>query len=580
MDPAIRNVLIRNLLERLDADAESMNPRFASIVTSDERRALHSMYNALASDAKQSEEPITPEEPADDVPEPEGAAKEITPKLVHTTPSLNLSSLKANAQSDTVVCFDFGTAKSKAFAGTVDDEEDPDPRMYELALGQADNDPDGAIYTVHSSVWISDDGLMFAGAEALRQSAGALTNGLPRRRLDSIKQELSLSNAERDLASRLLDREIDPTAAELTYEDALCFYLAYLTDITGLELQNRHGLSRYTRRRFSLPAWQPSQRNWAAKTLDQCLKRAQILADTFSGKWRDGISVGDFKAAAEGSRQYVSRLSQLFDDTVANGGLLEPLAAGSGRVWADRSARNLMLVLDVGAGTTDFSLFWIVQSPNGQFRRAFSVFPSSGAIRMAGDLVDDILVKFILEQTHGYPDETTRKRIESGIRLAGVRHTKEQLFNRGQVEIPLVTDQLVKVSREEFEAYAPMQRFAAELRGAIQAFLTRVDPSWEKATESPLMVLTGGSARLPFISGFAEYSWSIGQKTFSFSKARALPEIIANTFDLDFQREYPQLAVAIGGVLPVINQKTELQTWAGGAPPPGQLERYAVTGAT
>jgi molecular chaperone HscA len=379
MDAALRNLLVRNLLERLDADALAERAQFTSVVTADERNALHCLYDAVLEESRQEEidaaTPVEDQRAAQSVKQPP-----LTPRK---TPSLVLTSLEEHGDKDTVVCFDFGTAKSKAFAGAVSDEEDPDPQMFELGLGQADNDPDGAVYSVHSSVWISNDGLMFAGGDALRQSAAALTNGPQRRRLDSIKQELSLSNAERDLASRLLDRDVNPSPEPLTYEDALCFYLGYLTDITGQELQNRHGLSKYTRRRFTLPAWQASQRSWATRTLHSCLKRAQVLADTFAGKWASGIPVADFKAVVEETRQYSSQLNHLFDGTVSDGALLEPLAAGSGRVWADRNARNLMLVLDVGAGTTDFSLFWIVQNPTTNLRRAFSVFPSSNAIRMA-----------------------------------------------------------------------------------------------------------------------------------------------------------------------------------------------------
>jgi hypothetical protein len=159
-----------------------------------------------------------------------------------------------------------------------------------------------------------------------------------------------------------------------------------------------------------------------------------------------------------------------------------------------------------------------------------------------------------------------------------VRDTKEQLFTRGQVDVALVTDQLVKVSKDEFESYAPMQKLSGEFQVAIQAFLSKVDPSWGKATDSPMMVLTGGSARLPFISALSQLQWNIGQKRFKFSKAKALPDIIADTFAQDFQREYPQLAVAIGGVLPTIDQKSEFKEWHGGTTAPGNSKNMRSLG--
>lgn len=204
--------------------------------------------------------------------------------------------------------------------------------------------------------------------------------------------------------------------------------------------------------------------------------------------------------------------------------------------------------------------------------------PASDAFRMAGDFIDDILVKYILEQAHGHPDENTRRRIEAALRMTGVRFTKEQLFNRGKVDVPLVTDQLVTVTKEAFEAYPQMQNLAEQFHSKIQMFLSKVDHSWERATDSPMMVLTGGSANVPFVQELADRTWKLGSKSVSFSRAKSLPQLIENNFDADFQREYPQLAVAIGGVLPLIDEKNEYKEWLGGAVPPGSLQKYAVTG--
>ena len=202
------------------------------------------------------------------------------------------------------------------------------------------------------------------------------------------------------------------------------------------------------RRRFTIPAWRPEQRNWAASTLSTCLGRAQILADTFRGRWQEGIPAAEFKAAVSAAREHDSAVCYLLDTShlpgqTFPGGLLEPLAAGSGRIWADRSARNLLLIVDVGAGTTDFSLFWVVQDARTGSRKAFPVEPCSDAVRMAGDIVDDVLLKQILIRAHGDSNDVIRKRIEADLRLRGLRRLKERLFETGSLEVPLVTDQIV-----------------------------------------------------------------------------------------------------------------------------------------
>jgi len=53
-----------------------------------------------------------------------------------------------------------------------DGDDDPEPELIELGLGRRDGDPD-AIYTVASSIWISNEGILYVGSEAMRRSAPA-----------------------------------------------------------------------------------------------------------------------------------------------------------------------------------------------------------------------------------------------------------------------------------------------------------------------------------------------------------------------------------------------------------------------
>jgi hypothetical protein len=594
MDLKFARLLVEGLVERLDADAASEKPQLLSTVSRHERQALRVILAfgvegqepspaSIVVSKSQSETPsITPVSDPADVPSITSSTNPTQVQIVTAADrqAQRLTDLKLDACSrtsdrDMILCVDFGTARSKAFAASVEHEDDPEPLMLELGLGKIDGDPDD-VYSVSSSVWISDDGRLFAGAKAVLESASA--DGSLRKRLDSIKQELSLNDFEQDLSKRVLEKEINPTATVMSYEQALCFFLAHLTDLIGNEL-TRRGYSRYMKRRFTLPAWQKNQRRWAGKLLWENLKRAQILADTFTGRWKDGIPLEDFKAAWSESGKYSADLEYLMDGTLAeSGGLTEPLAVGSSRVWADRNARNLMLVVDVGAGTTDLSLFWIVQQVVNGGRRAFPVLPSSHALRMAGDLVDDILLKHILQKVHGHPDDLTRRRIEAGLRRRGMRRIKEQMLSKGTTDVALVTDQVVTLNRAEFCSSDQMEALKGEFRNAIATFLSKVDVSWANAPDAPLLVLTGGSAALPFFSELADEQWTIAGENVRFRKARSVPQRIADDFDPDFQREYPQLAVAVGGVLPLLDERSMLTEWMGGAGGPGQLERYAVTG--
>jgi molecular chaperone HscA len=480
---------------------------------------------------------------------------------------------------EVVLCLDFGTAKSKAFAASAPDETS-EQFLKDLGLGRRDNDIDNSAYTVASSVWISDEGLMFVGSEALRRSGSLYYGASHRRRLDSLKQQLNLAGSQQDLGTRRLEPEVNPTSVDLTYEDAITFYLGYLTDLAVTELTSKP--TRNVRRRFTIPAWQPGQRAWAASALARYVARAQMLADTFRGHWKNGVPVDQVKAIVGAAACHDKELRYLLDGSEAGGsfslGLLEPLAAGSGRVWADKNARNLVLVIDVGAGTTDFSLFWAVQDTVKDVRRAFPICPGGDAIRMAGDIIDDILLSDLLGKVHGGETSSMRSLIASDVRRRGLRRLKEQMFINGKLEVTLQNDQTVAIELEEFLSNDRVKTVGLEIEKALTRFLASVDRTWRGATDNALIVLTGGGARMPMTKALQERPWEIAGRRLVFKPTPEVPEFIANTFDTDFQREYPQLAVAIGGALPTIDEKDMLVEWQGGASRPGPLERFPGTG--
>ena len=109
-----------------------------------------------------------------------------------------------------VLCLDFGTAKSKAFAATDEEEE---PELEPLAVGQADDDLDRAVHEVSSCVWIDDGGRLFVGSEAVKRGMNYGHELVPHRPLDSLKQEISQVDPEEGAVEldRKLPQDVDPT---------------------------------------------------------------------------------------------------------------------------------------------------------------------------------------------------------------------------------------------------------------------------------------------------------------------------------------------------------------------------------
>ena len=565
--------LLANLLDRLDADAASAQPLFAGVVSSAEREALRLVLGL------------------DEGLPAQGLGSHVDPRArtaapVGATIELNTAVLKfsESPQPDWMLCLDFGTAKSKAFAATAD--EDPD--LEELELGKADGDTDGSVYSMSSSIWIDDDGLVFAGAEAVRRSrAWTTVDDQRRRRLDSLKQEISQIVLGDGVDSRILGPKVNPTDVGLTYIDAITFYLAYLTDVAVTLFEQKVG-TRYVRRRFTLPWWSEEQREWAAPLLGRSLVRSQILADTWHGRWRDGIPAGDVKAALEATAQYDKELSWLLarDESegativARNGGALEPVAAASARVWKDRHARNLMLVVDVGAGTTDLTLFWVVQEPQRDIGRCWPVFPCGSCVRQGGDELDQLLEDELLRRANlgGNTDATRRAR--DGLYGVGVRERKELLFNTGQVVETLTNDETVTVTLEDFLELDGITRFKNRITEEVRKLLAGVDASWGLPMQGDLtLVLTGGGRDLPMIKELINEEWHVGNQRVRFREAPRVPAIVEQEMNDEFAQEYPQLAVAMGGAMQLLLDEADpLVEYPGGAPPVGRLDRFRTQG--
>lgn len=260
-------------------------------------------------------------------------------------------------------------------------------------------------------------------------------------------------------------------------------------------------------------------------------------------------------------------------------GISEPIAAGSARIWTDKQRRGLVLIVDAGAGTTDFALFLVQQGPDGS--KAFAVRESI-ALKMAGDKVDDILLSFIFSKMTGHADDVTRTKIANHLRLRSLRTYKRELFDKGRVEIELVTNEKVRIEVVDFLDCEGMKRFAERIEECLARFLSTIEPRFKAFAEGapgPAIVFTGGSANVPIFTALANKPWHCAETTARFREpAQHVPEII--TFFADaFQREYPLLAVAIGGTLPLIEEKSRpVGEWSVGAPAPGPLTRFQVTG--
>ncbi|MEX0804987.1 MAG: hypothetical protein WD688_16960 [Candidatus Binatia bacterium] len=523
MDRTTSIILLESFIDRIERDSDSGKWRLSGPISSQELESLNFAVAELRDhqafqDIPTRREPMT-----------------TRPRVV-----IKLESLKLEKPEDPEVtlCMDFGTAMSKAFA-----IRSSTGKPLELALGSRAG-VDGSVFAVPSSLFITSNGRLHFGQSAINQSLQDDTPG--RKRFDSPKQELSQGTIS-DLGESPIMQEINPTPVPLTKKDLITMYLAFLTDLASTELNERHGASRYVVRRFARPCWDEKRTTWAERELKDMLAAAQIIADTFHGEWAEGINVTQVRNVLDQVK------GQALPSCLISNGVAEPIAAAASRVIQGKAQRRPYMIIDIGAGTTDFGLFVVRENPKEEWIRAFQIGNGIRGVRRAGDTIDSILREEIIRR-HGIPtglDDPIRKRIIANLDLR-IRTYKETLFRRGMVEYVLNDDSKGSLTVAEFLDLPGTKRFSELLEQEFRSILDAIDSSWIKSVIAPAgltVILTGGGSNLPMVEPLAEGFIESQRANIVRSRGPALPQWIEEDHQ-EFTDEYPQLAVAMGGASP------------------------------
>lgn len=447
------------------------------------------------------------------------------------------------ADQDVMLCLDFGTAMSKAFASRTVNAGDF--KLIELALGRQAGEP-GSVYPVTSAAWISEDGRVFVGEEAVAESLNPVSgSGV---RLDSLKLLLR-ENIDKDL--RDIDPLLNPSGVAFTVRDMMLTYLSFLTDLVGRELV-RHGVSPYVMRRFATPAWPTRIRQKATEDLTDLFARSQVLADVLHNQWSGGIPAKELRKALDAVTELEALPMYLIAEPT-----LEPVAAGTGRLESDDDVRGLAIIVDVGAGTTDLCVFLITQRRIDRKWCAWQVGKPS-AIDKAGNTIDEILVETILQQTHislGDPNYIFAKAY-TGSR---VRAYKERLFRQKTVTYTVSSAKgktigygTIKLS--EFLNSVPVMEFGRSLRTALESALSSVSAEilghagFGKLGFEVKIAITGGGGSMPMVQELTAGQTRLASHQIVHRPATELPWFVREESPL--ARAYGQMAVAIGGCWP------------------------------
>lgn len=541
-------LLIENLLERIELDSSTGKFKLGTI-SSMEKLALETL---LAGDGIHSPIETTvaitplprtiptitaPIEPCDPAPTPISDPAAGQPDI-----ALNLAAFDRTRAADPQItmCLDFGTAMSKAFA--MQGENTP----VELALGKRAG---ASGYPVESSLFITDDGILHFGPQAIELGTAAAALG--RSRFDSPKARLSMGQ-QVDIHRAIIGKEINPISdIPMTEGELITLYLGYLTDLATTELEAQ-GFSRYCARRFARPCWSEERNKWAEPLLRRMLAQAQVLADTFHDQWQVGIPLFKAKVAMDKVRQ----LDTLPDYLLGNG-IPEPVAAAASLMLSEEAQRELFLVVDVGAGTTDFGLFLLQHNPAKDVCLVRIVPNTIKVLEQAGNRVDDLLKFYVLENEgidKASPEgEHNLRFLQSTIRLH-----KETLFRDGNVHVPLANGSIATIQIDKFLTNTRLMAFSDLLQRQVLDVLNATgDGFLDLMKESHLnVVLTGGGANLPMIQSLATGVIDVRGRRILRKSVPNVPAWIDEKYP-QFAPQYSQLAVAIGGANPELPSVAE-----------------------
>lgn len=577
MESTKAKIILANLRERIEVGIDGKF-RLEGVITQRELEALDFfILNDLPSSS-----PVTPPkpEPAVVVPIVSPIVELPVPQLVQgpaaeESVALDLSTLSLpEADATYRVCLDFGTAMSKAsFVHDNVDGEMEEIQVLKLGIPGDQEEIDEVMLV--SSVFIDADGLLWFGQNAVKHAVDGSGS-----RIDNIKRALSEGNLNVPV-----DTTYNPTSHPLTYKDIVLAYLTFFTWTIGYALESDvefPTVARNFRRRFAMPCFPRANARIVEGELKTLLGEAQILADTFGDQIHEGLSLDRFLSALKQLR------SEKRDYSFIEGSITEPLGvAGSLLSWQS-DHDSLALVVDIGAGTSDFSLYRLKVTVNddGSIDKAKTtageVDGTARGITEAGNHLDKLLKGFVLQKAGVSGSHDKFQNISHALER-DIRDYKESLFNSGSVYVPLYNGEAVDVSLIEFLALDEVKAFERSLRKTLVEILESADKEWinwiqANPSHNLTIVLTGGGATLPMARNLAEGTVTAHGKTISVAAARSFPEWLRASYP-DLETPYPRIAVSLGGARRnVIRSMGVLKStgFGGGSPTLGSFQTKGI----
>ncbi|WP_061039694.1 hypothetical protein [Vibrio coralliirubri] len=459
--------------------------------------------------------------------------EEVKPSVTYTPLNISTMSLPT-PKSNVRVCLDFGTAMSKATLISEETDDDAIEDIEVISLGIPGDQEEISENMLVSSVFIDDLGKIWFGQAAVQMSH-IQPPDTHRQRLDNIKRYLS----EEGLSSEV-GKQFNPTSSQITYEDMVLAYLSYFTWAMN-QATSLQGIDKNILRRFAMPCFDKMKHVQVVNKLKQLLGEAQILADTFDLQFSSGIELDDFLNAITQIRKKNLKFNFIREDVT------EPLGVAGSLISWQENVNSLVMVIDIGAGTSDFSLYRMKYDEKLKKSAALEIKDSNRGITEAGNHLDKLLQGVILNKADIRQGNPLYLNTFGALNLH-LRDYKEALFRDGFISATLFNGDVVEITLDEFMALPQVESFSKSLKECMQEILNNISPSFVHAAPNNALAvaLTGGGAQLPMVKVLANGTISAHGKTLNLVQTQEFPQWLAAEYP-ELEQDYSRIAVSLGG---------------------------------
>ena len=188
-------------------------------------------------------------------------------------------------------------------------------------------------------------------------------------------------------------------------------------------------------------------------------------------------------------------------------------------------------------------------NPNNDFVKVSEVTSATKAISRAGNNIDQILLKEILERSSFASATNEYDQILKAERRK-IREHKESLFDDGFLTVQLTSDEIIEISIDEFLENSAIKKLFNEIRTIVS------DAAFQVVGDQMFvfLVATGGGAKLPVVQDLVSNPITKNGRTLRLEYRPAMPTNLKNSYP-NLASHYPQLAVAIGGAHPELPEQ-------------------------